>query len=329
MNDSFEIKPIEFYRDKKVCVTGATGLIGSYVVKILKASGAIVLATSLRKSRGAGLSTMRDLLDPLSTKFAVEGCDIVIGCAGITGGIGLAHKDPLGYVGPATVIALNTLHACAQAKVKRFGFLSSTTVYPELDKPVVETDTFDWPPYELYKGIGESKRFLEKMCTYYAEKTGLKVGVVRPSGAYGRFDNFDESTSHVIPGMINRALSLKPGEPFEVWGDGNDVRDFVHAQDVARGLLLAVADDEASSKAMPINIASGVGISTRKLATVIRDVLDMNYDIVTNPSKPTALKYRVASIEKAQTMLGFEPKIGLEEGLRDTIAWLKTERGSH
>src|SRR5260370_8333018 len=85
------------------------------------------------------------------------------------------------------------------------------------------------------------------------EKTGIKIAIVRPSGAYGRYDNFDQSTSHVVPGLINRALALKPGEPFEVWGDGLGVRDLIHAEDVARGFFLAISKSPNSD---PINLAS-------------------------------------------------------------------------
>lgn len=317
--------PITSFQNKNVVVTGASGLIGSYVVKILKESGARVKA--IINSRPANEFTRManevvpfNLLNCQETESAVQGADVVIGCAGITGGVGITKADPLSYVGPASVMVLNTLDACARLQIPRFGFLSSTTVYPPSDQPVRE-DLLDFgsPPYALYSGIGWSKRMLEKICAYYNERSGTKIAIVRPSGAYGRFDNFDEVTSHVIPGMINRALRVPPGEPFEIWGDGNDVRDFIHAQDVAYGFLLAIAISEDCTA---FNIASGRGITTRELAeTILACIGNTTSPVITNTSKLSALKTRLVDIEKAKSLIGFSPRIDLATGLSDTISW--------
>lgn len=255
---------------------------------------------------------------PEQAARAVSDCEIVVCCAGITGGIGLAHSDPLGYVGPATALACNVIHACHLAKA-RLGFLSSTTVYAPMSTPSVEEDPLTEPPFPLYAGIGHSKRFLEKLCWYYHEKAGLEVAIVRPSGAYGRYDNF-EDTGHVIPMLLTRALALAPGEPFEVWGDGLDVRDFVHASDVAECFLLAMAK---SSNADPFNVASGEPTTTAKLAEAVLAAVGSNAKIQFRPDKPTALRSRTVSIEKARHVLGYAPRISLADGLRDTIEWKK------
>lgn len=316
---------VPFYKGRRVAVTGATGLIGSYVVKLLKESGAYVRAIFHHRPHNEFTALAddlkpADLMHPVEAANALWGCDTVMSCAGITGGIGIVKVDPISYVGPATVIMANTLHAAMEAKVERFGFLSSTTVYPATDQPVVEEDVEKGPPYKLYWGIGESKRFLEKLCRYYTEKTGIDTAIVRPSGAYGRFDNFDERTSHVVPGMINRALRSEK-DTFEVWGDGGDTRDFIHAQDVAMGLLLATV---MGSECGPFNIASGKGVTTMELAKTVLDATGSTAKIITDPSKPTALRTRLVDITKAKALLGFEPSISLEAGIRDTIAWRRS-----
>lgn len=313
---------LSWYRGKRVCVTGATGLIGSYTVKVLNAAGAQVRACH-HESGGTehcerSDHRVVDLLIPADAAKAVADVEIVINCAGITGGVAMPSLDPVSYVGPATAMAINVLHACHEAKVERVGMLSSTTVYAPTPEPCREgvLDLHD-EPYPLYRGIAESKRFIEKLCRYYHETTGIGVGIVRPSGAYGRYDNFDERTSHVIPGLISRALRLEPGQPLEIWGDGCDVRDFIHAEDVARGLLLAVA---LRPDATPFNIASGVGVSTGALASCIMAVCGNDpLNIRTNPEKPTALRSRLVNIDKAREALGFAPRISLEEGIRDTV----------
>jgi len=311
---------LEYFKGKKVVVTGATGLIGSYAIKLLReCDTAQLVAHSYAKVANEfteGLELYHgDLMDPQYAGAMVHDMDVCVNCAGITGGIGLAHSNPIDYVGPATVLACNVIHACYQNKV-RLGFLSSTTVYAPQDQPVEESDLLREPPFPLYAGIGYSKRFLEQLCRYYHEKVGLEVAIVRPSGAFGRYDNFDEKTSHVLPGMVNRALREK--EVFEVWGDGNDVRDLVHAEDIARGFLLAIA---LAPNADPINLASGKGITTLDLARTILRAVGSDAEIVTNPNKPVALKSRLVNIRKANRLLGYVPQISLERGIQDTVDW--------
>lgn len=320
----FEPKPIEFYRGRRVCVTGASGMIGSYAVLLLRASGAHVRAIVHERewndfTRLADETINCDLMAPRRAWDVVQGCDTVIGCAGITGGIGLASSDPVGFVGPATVIAVNTLHACHTQKVERHGFISSTTVYPASDLPVHEGDELGGPPYSAYEGIGEAKRWLEKLCRYYHRTTGLKVAVIRSGAAYGRFDNFDERTGHVVPSMVERAL--RGGDQFEVWGDGQDVRDFVHAQDVARGLLMATAQIEDAD---PINIASGRGVSTKELAETVLYHAGSKAAVVTRPGKPSGMRVRRVDVSKAKHVLGWEPEISLDDGIRDVIEWRRS-----
>jgi GDP-L-fucose synthase len=338
----FPTSGIPFYKNRKVSVPGATGLIGSWVVKILRESDARITGWMHKRAPGelTGLCDRLvpgDMSHPDGARYMVKGAEIVVNCVGITGGVGITKVDPVSYVGPATALTCNLIDACHKEGVERMGFLSSTTVYSPTAKPVSE-DILGGDPYKLYEGIGYSKRFLEKLCSYYHERVGLKCAVVRPSGAYGRFDNFDESTSHVVPGMIQRALKgvqnwkLKTGDPpdivtepdktFEVWGDGEDVRDLIHAQDVAYGYLLAVAKvDDAT----PINLASGIGVSTRQLAAAVLGAVGSNAEIVCNPDKPTALRSRLVDIDRAIGRLGFSPRIGLAEGVADTVEWYRAQ----
>lgn len=329
LSDPFPTPGIAFYKGLKVTVLGATGLIGSYVVKLLKESGAITRSICHRRlpnSYTLMASDTQHLYDLGNHVEAIDALgsppgtpDVVLCCAGITGGVNLPSLDPVSYVGPATAIVINSLHAAFVKKVPRFGFLSSTTVYAPSETPAKEDDVDTSNQlYPLYRGIGESKRFLEKLCLYYHETTKIGVGVVRPSGAYGRFDNFDEKTSHVLPGMVDRALKLRPGQPFEIWGDGQDVRDFIHAQDVARCLLLAVA---RQPDATPINAASGQGITTMRLAEHILEAVGSRAEIKFNPGKPSALRTRTVDVSRAKKLLDFKAQISLPAGILDVVNW--------
>jgi GDP-L-fucose synthase len=324
MTDPFPTSGVSFFRGKRVCVTGASGLIGSYAVKLLKESGAWVRAVV--HSRPVNDFTLladevvsRNLRSPDDTHAAIEHCDAVVGCAGITGGVNMPNIDPVSFVGPATALVINTLHACHEEKVPAFGFLSSTTVYAPSERPVREeyaeqSDAI----YPLYRGIGHSKRWLEKLCRYYHETTGLGVAVVRPAGAYGRFDNFDEKTSHVLPGLVTRALRHDARQPFEVWGDGESIRDIIHAQDVARCFLLALANLQTAE---PVNVASGRGITTGDLAREVLAAVGCPANLMFDTTRPSALNIRLVDVSKADKLLNFRSEISLEKGLADVVAW--------
>lgn len=313
----------EFYRGQLVAVTGGTGLNGSYIVKALVDAGAKVRAITHKRpanefTKLADEVLQADLMDARQASDAVRGAEIVMHAAGITGGAPLAISEPGAMVAPNAVINSQVIHACAKEKVSRLGFISSIVVYPPTDKPMKEEQAWSGEPYPLYAGLAWVKRFSEKLCKFYQDNSGLKVAIIRPSGAYGRFDNFDENTSHVLPAIIKRALSEV--DPLKVWGDGLDVRDFVHASDIAKGLLLAVEKDADSD---PINIASGEPCTTKQLAETILDVIHSKARLEFDASKPTALRERRVDISKAKRLLGYDPSVSLRDGIADTINWYR------
>lgn len=320
----------EFYRGRVVAVTGATGLNGSYIVKGLVDAGATVRAITHSRAPNEFTKQARemvaaDLMDARQAAEAVRGAEIVMHAAGITGGAPLAMSDPGAMIAPNAVINSQVIHACAKEKVSRLGFISSIVVYPALSEPMKEEQAWSGEPYDLYYGLAWVKRFSEKLCQFYHDKSSLKVAIIRPSGSYGRYDNFDENTSHALPAIMKRALSGT--DPLVVWGDGMDVRDYVHASDIARGLLLAV---EKYLVCDPINIASGVPCTTKELAQTILDVIGSKARLEFDKSKPTALRERRVDITKAKRLLGYVPTVSLREGLADTIDWYtrgKTKKG--
>ncbi len=275
--------PSDFFRDTLVAVTGATGLSGSYIVKALSEAGANVRAVVHRRpptefTRLASELVTADLMDAESTRSAIKGAEIVIHAGGVTGGIPFATADPAAQVYPNAIIATQVVDACARGRVQRLCLLSSTTVYPPSDLPMKEEEAWTGDPPGVYYGTGWVKRFSEKLCKFYAEKYGLQVAIVRPSAIYGRFDDFDEGTSHVIPAMIARAVS--GADPFVIWGDGGDVRDFLHASDLAQGALLAV---ESHANCDALNIASGVSCNTGELARMVLEAVGSTAKINVRP----------------------------------------------
>jgi GDP-L-fucose synthase len=147
----------------------------------------------------------------------------------------------------------------------------------------------------------------------------MKIAVVRPTAIYGRFDNFDPATSHVVPALIRKTVERL--DPYEVWGSGEEVRDFLHVRDLARGCLLML---EKHAVCDAVNIGYGKVVTIKEIVQLILEAADYkDAKVVFNTSKPTAIPLRMVDTSKAKSILGFEPDISLKEGLHDTVQWFK------
>ena len=160
---------------------------------------------------------------------------------------------------------------------------------------------------------------------FYKNFKPLKTIVVRPGNLYGPFDKFSWEKSKVIAALVRRAIERQ--SPFEVWGDGNDVKDFLYIDDFVSGLLKAFATNTESEC---LNIASGTPVILRD---VIRTVLtEANYTdakLVFNSSKPTMIPKRLINIDKMQKLTGWQPQTSLEVGIRETIDWYREQFANH
>ena len=178
---------------------------------------------------------------------------------------------------------------------------------------------FNDDPAEVYYGYGWSRRYTELLGNFASKKSDLKVAICRPTGVYGSYDDFDPSTSHVIPALIKRAIDKE--NPYVVWGDGEEIRDFLHIKDLIRGCFLLL---EKNANSDPVNIGSGKEYKIKDIVKIILNLTD-NKDtkIEFDNTKPTTIPVRKVNVDKAKKLLGFEMKISLEDGLKETIDWYK------
>jgi GDP-L-fucose synthase len=157
----------------------------------------------------------------------------------------------------------------------------------------------------------------------YAQEFGMEIAIVRPYNTYGPRDHFDPQKAHVIPAIIRRVVDEE--DPSIVWGDGEQSRAFVYVSDVGRGMLLAA---EKYPNADPLNIGSDEEVKTRDLVSLIVELSGKRPKIVFDASKPTGQPRRSADTTKARSLIGYEPQVSLEEGLRRTIEWYVQARKS-
>ena len=251
---------------------------------------------------------------------AVTGVDYVFMCAANTSGAKVMATTPLVHLTPNILMNMQMLQAAYTARVKKFLFISTNAVYPLTDFPVKESDVTN-EFYESYHIVAWMKRFTEIVCEMYSNriKEPMKTIVVRPGNLYGPYDKFDWEKSKVIPAIMRRAIERH--DPFEVWGDGMDLKDFLYIDDCIDGLMLAM---EKLEEFEPINVASGIPVTIRDVLTQILKSADYDdADVQYDSSKPTMIPKRMIDISLAKEKLGFEPKVSLQEGIRRTVQWYK------
>lgn len=311
------------FNGKKVLVTGGTGMIGRYLVEILRDRGAFVRVVSLDQPKEMPTDTEFMRLNLMSMHNCLKACngmDYVFNLAGIKGSPAMTKQKPASFFVPTIIFSLNMMEAARQTGIEKFLFTSSVGVYSPADI-FREDDVWKTFPSENDKFAGWAKRMGELQAEAYKIEYDWKyISIVRPANVYGRFDNFDSKNAMVIPSLISRIYAKE--NPLVVWGDGSAIRDFIHGKDVARGMIFAM-ENEINE---PINLGSGTGVSIKQLVETIQEcATDIDLKIEWDKDKPSGDKMRILDMSKANTY-GFETVVSLKEGILDTINWFKENK---
>jgi GDP-L-fucose synthase len=313
-------------KGKNILVAGGTGFIGVNLINRLLAEGANVRATTHRKDPviidnridyiKCDLTVMEDC------QRAVADMDYVFLCAANTSGAAVIKSTPLVHVTPNILMNSQMLEAAYFARVKKFIWMSSNAAYPpSTDRYVKEDEMFDGDPYDVYFGVAWMKRYTEILCRMYSEKlkNPMTTVVLRPANIYGPYDDYDFATSHVMSALIRRVVERQ--NPFEVWGTGDDVRDWIYIDDFIDALMLATDKIDSYD---PLNIGLGKGYTIKEALGMMLEIdgfTDAN--VVYDSTKPSMIPIRLIDISKAEATLGFKPAVGLREGIGKTIKWYR------
>lgn len=305
------------YKDKLVLVTGGTGLIGRPLVEMLIERGARVRIASLDDPSRANPKAEFLKLD--LTRFenclkACEGADFVFHLAGIKGSPAMTAKKPASFFVPTILFNTNMMEAARENGAQKYLFTSTVGVYSPAEI-FREDDVWKTFPSDNDRFAGWAKRMGELQADAYRIEYGWKnIEIVRPANVYGPFDNFDPQNAMVIPSLIRRAADGE--DPLVVWGDGSAIRDFIHARDVARGMLLVME----KSPGVPVNLGSGEGVSVKQIVDIIVGNLKKKPRVVWDTTKPSGDKKRLMDMTRARA-LGFAPQVSVEDGIKETMAW--------
>lgn len=310
-----------FFLNKKVLITGGTGLIGREVTNILRTLGTVITVVSLDsiKQFEDVEYIYGDLTDLDFCLEVTKSVDYVFHLAGVKGSIDVTKSRPASFFVPLLMFNTNVLEASRRNDVKKLVYTSSIGAYPAAEV-FEETMGENGEPMDMYPGW--AKRMAELQIRAYAEEYGLDWSVVRPCNVYGPGDNFDPDNAMVIPSLMMR---ISNGEnPLKVWGDGSAVRDFAFSRDVAMGTIQALMHGTRSSF---VNIGSGVGYSIRELVETLTEVVPFDYEF--DLTKSGGFPRRVMNIDRAREWIGYEPKTSLIEGLRETWEWFQENKSEY
>lgn len=314
-----------FFKGKKVVVTGGSGFIGSHFLNELVSRGAIVKTHTFRSplqvdSEGIEIVENINLTNLEDCIKLVDGAEYVVHCGGAIAHPSTVPTDVQISLAQLSIIG-NVLEACAKTGVKRFLDLNSSTGYPDIRRPLTEDEFWVDEPYKSYYGYGWMRRYREKLMEHVSKFSGLEIALARCTAIFGPYDNFNLETCHVVPALIKRHLS---GEnPFLVWGSPDVVRDFLYVKDVVNGALLILEKGESMR---PYNLGYGSGVTIGDIVNTILKVTENTPEVIWDNSKPTTIPFRAVSTERIQSELGFEPTYSFEEGMRETINWYKENK---
>tara|TARA_B100001123_G_scaffold361055_1_gene417417 strand:- start:592 stop:1578 length:987 start_codon:yes stop_codon:yes gene_type:complete len=314
---------VKYYEGKNVLVTGGTGLIGRPLVRKLFDCGAEVSVVSLDEPTDLAddIKFLKaDLRELSSCLECCENIDVVFQLAGIKGSPKMCAEKPASFLVPTIQFSFNMMEAARRRGVERYLYTSSVGVYAPA-ATFYEDDVWKTFPSPNDRFAGWAKRMGELQAeAYRIENNWENISVVRPANVYGRYDNFDPENAMVIPSLINKALSSK--NVLEVWGDGSPVRDFIHADDVADGMMSVVEQ----SYNQPVNLGSGCGVRIADVAkSIAANVPNGPLDIKWDTSKPSGDAKRLMDVSRAES-IGIRSKVNLERGIRDTIEWYVDHR---
>jgi GDP-L-fucose synthase len=232
-------------------------------------------------------------------------------------------ENPATFAYINLMIEANVIHAAYVNQVKKLLFLGSSCIYPkQAPQPMSESCLLTGPLELTNEGYAIAKIAGLKLCEFYNLQYGTKFISCMPTNLYGPGDNFDLKSSHVLPALLVKMEQAKATNAVTVpiWGTGNPRREFLHVDDLADASLFLMKHYEGNET---VNVGCGEDLSIRELAEIIKDEVGFTGELEFDPSKPDGTYQKLLNISKIRN-LGWEPRVGLREGIRGVISWRKS-----
>ncbi len=298
-----------------IVVAGHTGLVGSAIFKALEDRGESVIGIS---------SKVVDLLDRKATFDFIHDHkpELIIDAAAIVGGIAANNKFRVEFLSKNLQIQNNLMDASHESNVERFVFLGSSCIYPrQCPQPIKEEYLMTGPLETTNSAYAIAKIAGIELIKSYRKQYSRRWISLMPTNMYGPRDNYDLETGHVFPALINRYVTARRNTSPEVtlWGTGSAMREFMHSSDFASAVLIA---SEKYDSDLHLNIGTGVDLTIKDLAIKISKFSNFHGETKWDSSKPDGTPRKVLDVSRLKA-LGWEPKISLDHGIQETIAYFE------
>ena len=298
-----------------IVVAGHTGLVGSAIFKALEDRGESVIGIN---------SKVVDLLDRKATFDFIHDYspELIIDAAAIVGGIAANNKFRVEFLSKNLQIQNNLMDASHESNVDRFVFLGSSCIYPrQCPQPIKEEYLMTGPLETTNSAYAIAKIAGIELIKSYRKQYSRRWISLMPTNMYGPRDNYDLETGHVFPALINRYVTARRSGISEVtlWGTGSAMREFMHSSDLASAVLIA---SEKYDSDLHLNIGTGVDLTIKDLALRISKFSNFNGETKWDSSKPDGTPRKVLDVSRLKA-LGWEPKISLDHGIQETIAYFE------
>jgi len=300
--------------DARIYVAGHRGLVGSAILRRLEAEGYRNLLVATREQV--------DLRDQAAVNywFRANRPEVVYLVAGTVGGILANSTRPAEFLYDNLMIHGTVVHAAHSFGVDKLLYLGSSCIYPRhASQPIAEDELLAGPLEPTNEGYALAKIAGIKLCQSYRRQYGCNFISAMPTNLYGPGDNFDLASGHVLPAMIRKFHEAKAADrrQVEIWGTGSPRREFLHVDDLAHACTFLM---EHYSGEDHINVGTGVDVSIRTLAEMVRDVVHPDAELVFDTSKPDGTPRKLLNVDRLEA-LGWRASVPLHDGLRSTYEW--------
>jgi GDP-L-fucose synthase len=301
-------------RAAKIYVAGHRGMVGSAIVRALRAAGHADVVTRP--------SADLDLRDGAATRafLAAEKPAYVVMAAARVGGIKANSTEPYDFLHDNLAMAANVIDGARRAGVRKLLFLGSSCIYPKLaPQPIREESLLTGPLEVTNEAYAVAKIAGIKLCDHARAQYGCDFISAMPCNLYGPGDNFSLEHSHVLPALVRKMheAKLRGDASLRLWGTGTPLREFLHADDLAEACVLLL---ERYSQAGHINVGSGEELSIRRLAELVAQVVGFTGRLEFDPSMPDGTPRKLMDVSRIRA-LGWKPRISLPDGIRGAYAW--------
>lgn len=303
-------------KDAKIYVAGSNGMVGSAIVRALKAKGYVNLV--VKSSKELDLKNQQAVRD----FFSQEQPEYVFLAAAKVGGIHANNTYPATFIYDNIMIQSNVIQAAYDFNVKKLLFLGSSCIYPKFaPQPIKEEYLLTGSLEPTNEAYAIAKIAGLKMCQFYKQQYGCNFISAMPTNLFGINDNFNLENSHVLPALLRKFIEAKQNNKQEVtiWGSGTPMREFLFVDDLAEACLFLMENYNGNET---VNIGTGEDVSIKELAETIMKIVGFEGNLIFDASKPDGAPRKLLDVSKINN-LGWKHKMNLEEGIQKTLNWIQ------